>query len=265
MYVVELRKTLRRPRTWVLVGLLAAFAILPVAVLAISGGGNGGGPTFFDLIRETGLAAPLAVMLFIQPVVLPLGVSLLAGEAIALEASGGTLRYLLVRPVGRVRLVVTKYAAVMTLLLAAMAWVLAVAVVSGGIAYGLHPLPTLSGATLGTGTALGRIAAAGLYLVTQVAGLAAIGLFCSTLTESAIGAGAITLLVSIASQILDALSQVAVIHPYLPSHEWLAFADLFRSPVAWTGIEHGLWLALGYTVVFVGLSLLAFTRKDVTS
>ena len=44
----------------------------------------------------------------------------------------GTLRYLLVRPVGRVRLVAEKYGAVMTLLALAVLWIMAVAFSANG-------------------------------------------------------------------------------------------------------------------------------------
>jgi len=68
-----------------------------------------------------------------------------------------------------------------------------------------------------------------------------------------------------ASFIIDSIPQVAVIHPYLITHDWAAFADLFRDPVAWTGIVHGLWLALAYTVIFLLAAWARFSSKDVTS
>src|SRR6266540_228697 len=112
MFRVEIGKSLHRLRTWVFATGLAALAVLPVVVLATSDNA-GGGPLFFDLIRRNGLFAALTVIALIQPFFLPLGASILSGEAIALEASGGTLRYLVARPVGRVRLIVSKYLSVM--------------------------------------------------------------------------------------------------------------------------------------------------------
>ncbi|MCZ9344791.1 ABC transporter permease, partial [Streptomyces sp. TRM76130] len=60
----------------------------------------------------TALAATL-------PFFLPMAVGVVAGDAIAGEASAGTLRYLLVAPAGRTRLLLTKYATVLAFCLAA--------------------------------------------------------------------------------------------------------------------------------------------------
>src|SRR6185503_7327213 len=146
MFRVEIGKTLRRPRTWVFAAGLAALAILPVVVLATSDSG-GGGPVFFDMIRHNGLFAALAVIGLIQPFFLPLGTSLLSGEAVAGEAGSGTLRYLVARPVGRIRLVLTKYASVVAEVGAAIVWVMVVGLVAGGVAFGYGDLPLLSGTT----------------------------------------------------------------------------------------------------------------------
>jgi ABC-2 type transport system permease protein len=243
--------------------LLIGVAVLPAVILATSPGG--GGPVFFDLVRRNGLFASLAAVALIQPFILPLGAGLLAGETIAGEASGGTLRYLLVRPVGRTRLVLSKYASVMALLAASVVLVLVVGMIAGGIAFGYGPLPTLSGTTLGPVSGGLRIAFAAAYVVAGVAGLAAIGVFFSTVTDSAPAATVATVAIVIFSQILDALSSLRVIHPYLLSHDWLAFADLFRSPVAWDGIRHGLIVFACYIALFLGIAVAIFRRKDVVS
>ena len=264
MFGVEIGRSVRRLRTYVFGAGLAALAILPVVVLSSSDSG-GGGPLFFDRIRDNGLFAALAVLVLLEPFFLPLGTSLLSGESIAGEASLGTLRYLVVRPVGRARLVVHKYLAIMAQLAAAVLWVMILGLVAGGIAFGYGPLPTLSGSTLGPGSALIRIAATGLFVLLQMSGLAAIGMFISTLTDAGLGAAGSTMALAIASQILDSLSSLKVIHPYLISHQWLAFADLFRTPVEWHGIVQGLLLAGVYTALFLGGAILVFSRKDVVS
>ena len=230
MFLVELAKAFRCPRTYVLGALLAGVAVLPAVILATSQGSSGG-PEFFDLIRRNGLFAALAAVVVIQPFILPLGAGLLSGESIAGEASGGTLRYLLVRPVSRVRLVLSKYGSVMALLAMAVGWVMLVGVATGGVAFGYGPLPTLSGTTIGAAAAAARIALA----------------------------------IAVISQILDGLSSLRVIHPYLLTHDWLAFADLFRSPVAWDAMRRGLLVFAAYTVLFLGAALTVMTRKDVTS
>jgi ABC-2 type transport system permease protein len=126
-------------------------------------------------------------------------------------------------------------------------------------------MPTLSGVDISAGAALARIIVAAAYVAIGVAGLSAIGVFFSTLTESGVGAAVATVSLAIISQILDNLTSLHAIHPYLFTHQWLAFVDLFRSPVAWDGIRQGVVLQACYTVTFLVAALAVFTRKDVTS
>jgi ABC-2 type transport system permease protein len=264
VFGVEIAKAWHRPRTWVFAAGMALLAALPVIILA-GLHGTGQGAAFFEETKHSGLFAAVAAVWLIQPFFLPLGTSLLSGESIAAEASNGTLRYLLVRPVTRSRLVLHKYLAVMTQVGLAVLLVLVVGLVSGVIAFGLGPMPTLSGSTIGTAQGLVRIVAAGVYVVLGVAGLAAIGVFISTLTDAGMGAAAATLAIGIASQVLDNLSTLRAIHPFLPTHGWLAFVDLFRTPVAWGGIVRGAALYLAYALIFLTAALFAFGRRDVHS
>ena len=70
---------------------------------------------------------------------------------------------------------------------------------------------------------------------------------------------------STASFILDSIPQVGWLHPYLITHNWLAFGDLLRDPISWTGVEHGIYVAVAYGAVFWLLSWARFGAKDVTS
>ena len=79
-----------------------------------------------------GTLYPLAALGIVLPLFLPIAVAITAGEAIAGEAQQGTLRYMLVRPVGRTRLLFAKLVAVMAfvvltiLVVAATAYLLGV-------------------------------------------------------------------------------------------------------------------------------------------
>ncbi len=264
MFWVEVGKTTRRIRTWVFAAGLAMLAVLPVVVL-IRDHNPGGGPPFYQMIRHNGLFAALTAVALLQPFFLPLGAALLSGEAIAGEASLGTLRYLLARPVGRRRLIAVKYGVVMAELATSLVWVMALGLLAGAIAFGLGPLPTLSGTSIGTGAGVLRVLGAALYVEAGIASVAAIGIFFSTLTDSGPGATVGTVALAIASQVLDGLSTFRAIHPYLPTHHWLAWADLFRSPVPWDALARGLVLDVVYAGIFLGAALVMFGRKDVAS
>jgi ABC-2 type transport system permease protein len=96
-------------------------------------------------------------------------------------------------------------------------------------------------------------------------GVAAIGLFISTLTVVPVGAMAATVILSTVSQILGSLPQIEVIHAYLPTYYWLGFADFLRSPLDFTSFTSNLLLQLGYILIFGSFAYSKFTTKDVLS
>ena len=64
---------------------------------------------------------------------------------------------------------------------------------------------------------------------------------------------------------LDQLPAAGAIQPYLPTHYWMSFIDLFREPVSWAGIKRGLLLECGYGAAMVGLARIVFGTRDITS
>src|SRR5206468_2740007 len=119
--------------------------------------------------------------------------------------------------------------------------------------------------TLPVAAALARILASATYILAASSGIAAMGVCISTLTDSGPGATVATVILAIASQILDNIPSLHVIHPYLPTHGWLGFIELFRFPVAWGSMRGGLVVSAAYTILFLGLALWWFERRDVVS
>ena len=262
----ELRLIFRRRRNQAGLAVLAAIPVLiAVAVKLSSPGRDSGGPDFFASITDNGLFVALASLTVELPLFLPLAVAAISGDAVAGEANTGTLRYLLTVPVRRPRLLAVKYAAVVLFSLVATLVVTLTGIVLGLALFGGGSLTLLSGSQIGFGAGLGRVLLAAAYLAVCLASLGAVGMFVSTLTEQPIGATIAIVLFSSASLILDSIPQVSWVHPYLITHNWLAFGDLFRDPVAWQGIERGLYVAVAYGVVFWLAAWARMSTKDVTS
>ena len=74
-------------------------------------------------------------------------------------------------------------------------------------------MTTLSGDTLSLGTGMVRIVGAAALVGLSLLGLAAIGMFISTLTDVPVVAMAATLGLFILSGVIDAVPQVAAAHP----------------------------------------------------
>jgi ABC-2 type transport system permease protein len=256
-----------RRRNWAGLAVLAAIPIVIAVAVRIANPtpGTGDGPDFIASITSNGYFVPLAALGISLPLFLPLAVAVIAGDTIAGEANVGTLRYLLAVPVHRTRLLVVKYAAIVTFAAAATVLVSVVGLLVGLALFGGGPVTLLSGTQAGIGEALLRLLAVCGYLTAGLCALGAIGLFVSTLTEQPIGAAITTVIVSMASFILDAIDELAWLHPYLPTHWWLSFGDLLRDPVYTEAVSRGLLSAGIYTVVFCTAAWARFAGRDVTS
>lgn len=251
------------------VGLVVLFGLVTMLGVALKvsqlrhPGARGG--DLFSLVAGNGVFLGFAGLTIEIALFLPLAVSVLAGDAVAGEANLGTLRYLLVAPVGRGRLLVVKACA---LAVGAVAGALLVAVaglVVGTALFGTGPLTTLSGSQIGVAQGLLRLALATLYVAVGLAALGMIGLFISTLTEQPIAATVATAMVSTLLWVLDAVSQLDWLHPWLLVDRWSAFIDLLRDPIFTDRMVTGLWVDAAYGAVFLLLAWLRFRVKDITS
>ncbi|MFF9374025.1 ABC transporter permease [Streptomyces griseoluteus] len=267
----ELVTTLRRWRTLVLLAVLAAVPVLiGIAVRAETGGGGdpdrgGGGPAFIAQVTNNGLFLVFTALAATLPFFLPMAVGVIAGDAVAGEAGAGTLRYLLVAPAGRTRLLLTKYATVLAFCLLATLVVAVSALAVGALLFPLGEVTTISGTRIGFGDGLLRALLIALAVAASLTGVAALGLFVSTLTNSGIAAMATTVGLLITVQILDQIPQLHAIQPYLFSHYWLSFADLLRDPVLWDDLRRNLVLQGIYAAVFGTAAWARFTAKDITA
>ncbi|MEU3841703.1 ABC transporter permease [Streptomyces sp. NPDC028635] len=266
----ELLITLRRWRTLALLGVLAAVPVLVGIAVRIetgdgsSSGSGGGGPAFISQVTNNGLFLVFTALAATLPFFLPMAVGVVAGDAVAGEAGAGTLRYLLVAPAGRTRLLLAKYTTVMAFCLLATLVVAVSALLVGALLFPLGDLTTISGTRIGFAEGLGRALLIALAVAASLIGLAALGLFVSTLTNSGIAAMATTVGLLITVQILDQFPQLHAIQPYLFSHYWLSFADLMREPVYWDDLVKNLGLQGLYAAVFGSAAWARFTAKDIT-
>jgi ABC-2 type transport system permease protein len=296
---VELFKLVRRLRTWMSIGLICALPLVVAIFIAVTHlePPPGSGSAFLSAVLNEGQLYPAAALALVLPVFLPVAVAVVAGESVAGEASAGTLRYLLARPVGRTRLLVAKLASVTAFTTLAVVAVTvtsyatgvlilgpsrAAAVgtspggITGSIAPGAGGAPTaglqpgaavtsLSGAPLTTLELAERVLGAMAFITVSMLGVAAIAIFLSTFTDSALGAALGSLAVLVASEVLVTLNAASAVQPYLPTRYWLAWIDFFRQPIFWRDIQHGFEIQAVYVVVFLGAAWANFATKDITA
>src|SRR4051794_15058649 len=127
----ELRLVLGRRRNMALIAVLCCFPVLIGTAVRVSAPTDGDGPPFLSQITDNGLFLVFTSLTVLLPFFLPLAVAVASGEAVAGEASIGTLRNLLVVPVSRTRLLAVKYAAVVVFVLVCVGAVAIVSVLVG--------------------------------------------------------------------------------------------------------------------------------------
>jgi ABC-type transport system involved in multi-copper enzyme maturation permease subunit len=263
----ELRLIFRRWRNLALLGVLVVLPlILGIALWAATPHG-GGGPesSFMNQLAGNGVFLSFIALTIMLTLVLPLVVAVVAGDSIAGEAGYGTLRYLLTVPAGRTRLLSVKYAAIVIFGLASCLLVSVVSLILGVVLFPVGPVTLLSGTTVPLADGLLRLLFVTLYVAGAMAALGAIGLAISTFTEHAIGAIAAIMVLAVASEVADNVPQFAAVQPYLPTHWWLSFDSLLRSPIATGDLLHGLLSFAVYAVIFGSIAWARFTSADVTS
>ena len=268
----ELRLVFLRPRNLALLGVLAVVPVFFGVVLRLtlqSGGGPGGGgngPQFLNQLSGNGVFLALVVLFLTETLLLlPLAIAVVTGDAIAGEASLGTLRGLLTVPAGRTRLLAVKYAAVCVFSLATCLLVTALSLIMGLVLFHTGPVTLLSGTTVPLGSGVLRVLAVAAYTAIAMMSLGAIGLAASTLTTHPVGAIAALMVLVVASEICDQLPSLSAIHSYLPTHWWLSWDGLFRAPMDLSGVGTGVVSFAIYAAIFGAIAWARLTSADVAS
>jgi ABC-2 type transport system permease protein len=261
----ELKIIFGRRRNMAGLGVLAVVPVILAISVRLSSPSGEGGVDIIGGITGNGLFVAFAALALELPLFLPLAVSAISGDAVAGEANLGTLRYLLVIPAGRTRLLVIKYAAIVIFALVATLIVALVGTIMGLALFGGGDMTLLSGTQTSMADGVWRLFLSSFYLAAQFSALGAIGLFVSTLTEQPLGATIAIVLVDVLMFILDSISQLDWLHPWLLTHWWTAFADLLRDPMTIESIQRGLITAVVYAGVFWLAAWARLSTKDISS
>ena len=230
---------------------------------------RGGGGGLFTLARSSGLLVPAAVLAVFSGFLLVLVAGFIAGDSVAGDASSGNLRYLLLRPVSRTRLVIAKMAVSMVLIWISVVLVVLAALAAGVALFGWHGIDVASGALtafhLSPGQLLLRDALAALYVALGFAALVGVGTFVSTLTDTPAGAVSAAVGIYIVSEVLDAITDLGSIRNALPTHYLDAWQTMFSQNTFSADMRTGILVQVAWLVVFGGAALWWFARKDIRS
>jgi len=260
-------KLLYQRRSYLIWGgaLAIPFLIALALYLAKEDPHGGEGPLFFERVTGNGMFVALAALSALLPFLLPMAAAMVAGYMIAGEAELGTMRIILLRPTRRGALLLAKWAVAMVYLAVGFGLMFGGGLLFGGIFFGLHPMITLSGTTVGVWHGLGLVLLCCLYGLAAMACIVSLALLFSTITDSSLTALIATIVVYIVIQVLIAFSYFDWLRPWVFPNYFLEYVSFFRDPIYWTPILKGLGVFACSSAGLTAAAYLVFRRKDVLS
>jgi len=265
---VEVRRQLGRRRT---LGVFAFMAVLPlILILAFAIGnpadlGRRSGTNLIDIATNGSLNFMLFVFFVTTGFFLVIVFALFFGDTVASEAGWGSLRYLLVIPVPRARLLARKLFVALFLSLAALLTLIAVSLLAGWIFYGWHPVDTPVGISLSPGSALWRIGLIAAYIATNMIMVGGLAFYLSVRTDTPLAAVGGTVFIVIVSSILGQVEALGNLRNWLPTQYNFAWVGMLGVPPDTSQMIRGVSYALAYAVILFALAFRHFHKKDITS
>ena len=271
----ELLKTYTRWRTYI--GFLAICAIIPLVEIGLKLEGGG-------LVRNAtrGLSADFLILgnvfngYFVTHflmnslwVHIPFLISLVAGDQLAGEGTGGTFRILLIRPPSRTRILTIKY---LTTLIYTASLVLFLALLSVGLGISLLGtgdllIPGRTISILPQAEVPWRLTAAFGFAIVSMWCVASLAFLFSSLVENAIGPIIGTMAVIIVFLLMTniPINLFTTIRPYLFTTYLDVWQEVLEYKVQWDTLALHVSYLAAYSVGFYLTTWYIFVKKDVLS
>lgn len=270
---IELYKIFRKWRSFI--GFIAISILIPIIQIALYIEGE----SYLDFLTQNlqqsfvfvgnflnGYLVAYVVLgsLFVH---IPFLVTLVAGDLLAGEATGGTYRMLLTRPVSRTKIALAKFIAGTLYTHALVLWLAIMSLGLGITIFGTGELIVIKNeiTIFAKNDVLWRFALAYGYAALSMTTVATIAFFFSSLVENSIGPIITTMAIIIVFLIISALNIgfLQNIRPYLFTNYLMGWRLFFEDPVEWNeAVRQGIIL-LGHIIGFFGITLYFFRRKDI--
>lgn len=272
---IELAKIFRKLRTYI--GFIAIGVLVPIVQIALYFEGEGYVNFATRNINESfmyvgnllngylvGNFVLNALFIHIPFLIVLVGSDLLAGEA-----TSGTYRMLVTRPVSRLNISISKFTAGFIYVNSLLIWLFFLSIVVSLIIFGSGELIVLGDKVyvFASDDVLWRFLLAYAYASISMNTVLALSYFFSSMVENAIGPIVATMAVIIIFIILSALpiNVLQPIKPYLFTNHMMAFRDFFADPVPYSTIIKSAFVLIVHIVGLFGLTTFIFKRKDILS
>jgi ABC-2 type transport system permease protein len=271
---IELYKIFRKWRTYI--GFVAIAVLVPVIVIALQIQGQRSLDFMMRDLKQSFLfVGNLLNTYFVSYLILnsltvhiPFLIALVAGDLLAGEATAGTYRLLITRPVSRLKIVSSKYIAGIIYTFLLILWL---AVISLGLGYALLGTGELmvfkNGIieVLAKNDIIWRFLFAYGFAVLSMSVVASIAFLFSALVENSIGPIITTMAIIIIFLIISAINVDIFqdIRPYLFTSYMGTWSLFFSQPLDSYEIIKATLVMLAHIVGLFGLSAYIFYKKDI--
>ena len=199
---------------------------------------------------------------------IPFLVALVAGDLLAGEATAGTYRLLITRPVSRFKLVTSKFFAGIIYTNLLVLWLAILSLGLGIIIFSVGELIVIKTSTViifARGDVFWRFILAYGFAALSMSVVASLAFLFSALVENAIGPIVSTMAVIIVFVIISAIeiSIFEAIQPYLFTSYMASWRLFFDDPIDFAEIAKSCLILAGHVLFFFGLAAYIFKRKDI--
>jgi ABC-2 type transport system permease protein len=285
---IELYKIFRKPRTYIAFGAIGAFILLIQLALLINGKEylqfvlgflDDSFEIPYDKINN-GYWICFAILNLLL-IHVPILVALVAGDIVSGEANMGTLRLLVSKPISRTQLILAKFMASATYVIALLFWMALISLALSVALFGADDVVVAKSMELHQiekADVLWRYFAAFGFAALALIVVASLSLLLSTLSENSIGPIVATVCIIIVCTLISEM-QIPVydkyLKPYLFTTYMLGWKGFFYIGVDadgqtirgslqnWPAILKSMLVLASYTVLFVTASVFIFRKKDI--
>lgn len=274
LITIELYKIFKKWRTYI--GFIAITVLIPVIEIAISMEGQRSINFMTREIQQSFIfVGNLLNTYFVSYLILnslaihiPFLITLVAGDLLAGEATAGTYRILITRPVSRFRIVTSKFLAGMIYTFLLILWLALISMVLGYFLLGTGELLVLKGGNiiiLAKNDIMWRFILAYAYAVLSMGVVTSLAFLFSALVENAIGPIISTMAIIIIFIIISAINIdfFQAIRPYLFTNYMGSWSSFFDSPMDSSEIMKSVLIMAGHIIFLFGLTAFIFQKKDI--
>lgn len=273
---IELYKIFKRPRTYISFGIVTAISFI-IQLAMLSGGKDlvsFGMQTITEQFDVQGnvINGYFVTYLILQSLLvqIPLLVALVAGDMLAGEASMGTLRLLLTKPLSRPRLIGVKFMASVVYTVLLIIWLAVVGLFTSLLIFGGGDMVNMKSDTfivILEHDVMWRYMAAFGFACLAMTTIAALAMMLSAFADNSIGPIISTMGIVVVLMILSNLQLPLfnLIKPYLFTTHMIGWKGFFDDPVPYAVIGRSAMVLVLYTIGFLGITIAYFNKKNITS